>query len=193
MRGGQDLDDSDEPLFVERFANENDFAVALHEGGIVGVAQEANDQDNDNDNENRNTNEYANDTPGIALENAAARREISGVPPGKYVELLGLAPQENPVELTGVDPPENKVDDVVLPTLMLSDYDSNCESDDKDEDIDTSAQKRQRAIHTEAMPPTVRNLYNLRLWKKNDYVRQKTDQSLLFAQVGNDLNEDSLW
>ena len=37
MRDGRYLAGGDEPLFVDCFANKNDFADALHEGGITGV------------------------------------------------------------------------------------------------------------------------------------------------------------
>ena len=37
MRDGRYLAGGDELLFVDRFANKNDFADALHEGGITGV------------------------------------------------------------------------------------------------------------------------------------------------------------
>ena len=57
MCDGRDLADNNEPLFIYRFSNKNDVAAALHEGGIVGVAQDDDEQDNDNDDENSNTNE----------------------------------------------------------------------------------------------------------------------------------------
>ena len=41
VHDGQDLSDSDEPLLVDHFANDNDFFAALHEGGITGVAQDS--------------------------------------------------------------------------------------------------------------------------------------------------------
>ena len=53
MRDRRDLDNGDELLFVDRFANENDFAATLHEGGITGVAQENNKKGDDNDNGQR--------------------------------------------------------------------------------------------------------------------------------------------
>ena len=43
--------DSDEPLLVDCFDNENDFTAALHQGGIKGVAQD-DYQDNNVDYEN---------------------------------------------------------------------------------------------------------------------------------------------
>ena len=55
MRDGKYLADGDEPLFIDWFDNDNDFAAALHEGGFAGVAQEDDDQDDDNDNDNSNT------------------------------------------------------------------------------------------------------------------------------------------
>ena len=108
------------------------------------------------------------------------------------VELLGVVPPENPVELPRVSPPENEVDhDVVTPPLK-SDYDSENESDDKYEDKYTPAQKRQSFIHPEAIPTTSRNVQNIRPWKKNNYVKEKINQSMSFEQVGNDLNKDAL-
>ena len=52
INGGRDIAKDDEPLFVDRFSNNNDFSVALHEGGIKGVAQ---DDDDQNGNADRNT------------------------------------------------------------------------------------------------------------------------------------------
>ena len=43
MHDRQDLSDGDEPLSVDRFADENDFSAALHEGGIARVAQDYNE------------------------------------------------------------------------------------------------------------------------------------------------------
>ena len=74
MKDRQDLSDGDEPLFVDRFPNENDFASALHEGGIAGVAQDNDEQDNDNGDENANMDEDPDDSPGIALDPAEARK-----------------------------------------------------------------------------------------------------------------------
>ena len=54
MHNGRDIADGNEPLFVDRFSNENDFTDALHEGSIEGVAQDDDDQDSDNDDANRN-------------------------------------------------------------------------------------------------------------------------------------------
>ena len=56
INGGQDIAKDDEPLFVDRFSNNNDFAAALHEGGIKGVVQ---DEDDQNDNSDSNTYEYS--------------------------------------------------------------------------------------------------------------------------------------
>ena len=39
-RDGQDPADGDEPLFIERFSNNNYFDVAFHENGIAGVVQD---------------------------------------------------------------------------------------------------------------------------------------------------------
>ena len=74
MKGRRDLSGGDEPLFVDRFTNENDFASALHEGGIAGVAQDDNVQDNDNGDDNANTDEDPDDSPGIAIDPAEDRR-----------------------------------------------------------------------------------------------------------------------
>ena len=65
------------------------------------------------------------------------------------------------MELPGVDPPENEVDNDAVPPLLKIDHGSNNESDDRDEDTDTHSQRIQRVFHPEAMPPTVRNVYNL--------------------------------
>ena len=76
--------------------------------------------------------------------------------------------------------------------LFTSDYGSNNEFDDEDGDTDMPIQQRWRVMQLEAMPPTVRNIYTIHLRKKNDYVKENTDQSMSFTQVGNDLNEDAL-
>ena len=73
-------------------------------------------------------------------------------------------------------PTENEVDDDVVSPLLPSDYDRDNESDDKDEDTDTSEQQRRKSIQTESIPPTVRNVYNLLLWKKTEYVEENIDQ-----------------
>ena len=109
------------------------------------------------------------------------------------MELPGVDSPEKPVELPGVAPPENEVDDNVVPPLLKSDYDSDNDSDDKDEDTDMYTQQSQRFIQPEAIPPTVMNVYNLRPWKQNDYVKEKIYQSILFTHFGNDLNKDALY
>ena len=81
IREGWYLADKYEPLFFERFANNNYFAAALHEDGIARVVQDNGEQDDDNDDDNINTNEDPDDPPGIALEPESARGEIEGVPP----------------------------------------------------------------------------------------------------------------
>ena len=91
MHDAQDLADDDEPLFVERFSNDNDFAAALHESGIVGVVQDDDDKEDDNDNGDRNTDEDPDKPLRISLEPAADHRKNSGV-----------SPPENPMELPGV-------------------------------------------------------------------------------------------
>ena len=113
MRDEQDISNGDKPLFFDRFSRENDLVAALHEGGIAGVSQDADEQDNDNYNDDSNTNEDPDDPPGISLETAASCSEIARVPP------------ENPVELPGVSPPGNEVDDDFVPPLLPSEYDSN--------------------------------------------------------------------
>ena len=74
MCGGRNLADGDETMFVDRFTNEKDFAAALYEGGITGVAQDDDDQENDNDNADRNTNEDPDDPTGIFIKTAAVLR-----------------------------------------------------------------------------------------------------------------------
>ena len=49
-----DLDDGDEPLFVERFSKQNDLSAALHQGSITGVVQDDDQVDYKN---NDNTDE----------------------------------------------------------------------------------------------------------------------------------------
>ena len=71
MRDGQDLSDFNEPLFIDRFHKENYFVTAIHEGGIVGLAQDNDEQGGDNDNNNINTNEDPYNPPRIALESEA--------------------------------------------------------------------------------------------------------------------------
>ena len=157
------------------------------------MVQYGDDQDNDNDDDNSNTNEYPDNPPGICLEPAAARGKCSGVTPLENpVELPGVAPPENTVELPGVTPPENEVYENVVPPLLTSDYDSDDDSDGKDEDTYTSTQQRRRVIHPEAIPPTVSNLYNNRPWKQTDYMKEDIYILMSFAQVWNDLNEDAL-
>ena len=110
VRDGQDIDDGDEPFFVDRFSIDNDLSVALHEGGIIGVAQDNNEQEFYDDDEDRKTDEEPANPPGTTLEPAAAHGEITGSnPPEHPVELPGVAPLENPVELLAVAPPENEV------------------------------------------------------------------------------------
>ena len=53
INDGQDLAKVNEPLFIDRFTNEIDFAAARHEGGISGVVQ-----DNDDHNADDNSNTY---------------------------------------------------------------------------------------------------------------------------------------
>ena len=100
MWDGWDISDGNELLFVERFANENYFAAALHEGGIAGVVQD----DNDTDYENRNTNEDPDKPPGIVLDPASARGKIARFSPENPVELPVFSTSKNPVELLGLAP-----------------------------------------------------------------------------------------
>ena len=159
MRNGQDIADGYEPLFVDRFSNDNGFAANLHEGGTTGVAQEDNDQDGNNDDDSSNMDEDTENPPRISFEPASARRKISGVhPPENLVELPGVAPPENQVKLPGVNPLENEVYDDVVTPLFPSEYKREDKSNEGDEDKDISTQHRQILIHPEAMPPTVRNV-----------------------------------
>ena len=57
MRDVRDIANGNGPLFSDRFANENGFSAALHEGEIEGVAQNNDDQDNDNGDDDGNMNE----------------------------------------------------------------------------------------------------------------------------------------
>ena len=107
------------------------------------------------------------------------------------MELPGVIPPENPVELPGVAPPENEVYSNGVPLLLPTEYDRNIDSDDNDEDTDTYTKQHRRVIHPEAMSKTVRNAYNLRLWKQTDYVKENIIRLMSFAQVENDLKNDS--
>ena len=84
MRDRWDLADGDEPLFVYRFANENDFAATLHEGGIVVVAQDDDDQDDSNDDDSSNIDEDPDEPPLSSLETSEPHREIVGVIPPEH-------------------------------------------------------------------------------------------------------------
>ena len=81
MLNGKYLANGDEPMFVDRFVNKNDFDAALHEGDITGVVQDGDDQDNDDDDDDSNMDEDPDKPPGIYFELATDRGEISGVPP----------------------------------------------------------------------------------------------------------------
>ena len=70
MCDGWDLADGNEPMFIDRFTNKNDFSAALHEGGTEGVAWECDDKDDDNDNDNSNKNEDPDDPTGIFVESS---------------------------------------------------------------------------------------------------------------------------
>ena len=80
MRDRHDIANRYEPLSVDQFANENNFAAALHEVYITGVEQDNDGQEDDNSDSNSNTDEYPDDPPGITLDPAEARGEIVGVP-----------------------------------------------------------------------------------------------------------------
>ena len=69
-----DLADGNEPMFINRFTKNNDFAAVLHEGGITWVAQDNHDEYNDNNNDNSNTNEDPDDPTGIFIKTAAVLR-----------------------------------------------------------------------------------------------------------------------
>ena len=156
----QDIADDDEALFVDRFSNKNGFVVALHEGGIVRVAQEKDDQDDDNDGDNRNTNEDPENPPIIALEPVAAHNKN-----------VGVLPPEIPVKLPEMDPSENEVDADVVITLLTSDYNIDDRFDNKDENTDMSTQHHKMLINPEAVPTTVGNVYNILMRNKTDYVK----------------------
>ena len=94
VHDGRDLADSNEPMFVDQFSNEDDFADSLRDGGITGVAQDNHEQDNNNEDFCSNTDEDIDKPCGISLDPAAARGKISG-----------FTPPEQPVELSEVDPP----------------------------------------------------------------------------------------
>ena len=96
MHDGHFLSEDNKPLLNDRFAHKNDFATALHEGGITVVAQDNDKQDNDNDNDNINTNEYPNDPPGIGLDTAVAPGKISGVFPQKPTGTPRNGPTRKP-------------------------------------------------------------------------------------------------
>ena len=74
-----------------------------------------------------------------------------------------------------MDPPENEVDENYVPPLLPSDYESNDENYYGDEDTDTSIQQRQKLIHPEAMPSTVRDIYNIRPQNQTDYMKENID------------------
>ena len=74
MCDGWDLADGNEPMFINRFTNKNDFAAAPHEGVIAGVAQDDDDKEDDNDNDNSNTNEDPDDPTGIFIKTAVVLR-----------------------------------------------------------------------------------------------------------------------
>ena len=74
MCDGWDLADGNEPMFIDRFTNNNYFAAGLHEHGITGVAQDNDDKDNDNENDNSNNNEDPDEPTGILLNTTAVLR-----------------------------------------------------------------------------------------------------------------------
>ena len=91
-QNGRYISNSNELIFIDRFANENDFSITLYEDGTVGLAQD-NDQD-DFDN-NGNNNEDRDDPTIISLENSSYHVKIAGVPPPEHlVELPAVAPPE---------------------------------------------------------------------------------------------------
>ena len=173
VRDGRDISDGNEPLLVDHFSNENDFAADLHGGGIIGVAQDDYEKDGDKDNSDDKIDEYLDDTPGISLEPAAKFQKC----PHQNTQWNGLTRKQGRFRS--------------CTSLFPSDYDSDDESDDEYEDTDTTTQKRQRVIQPEAMPPTARNVYNIRLWNENNYAKEDINQLMLFTQVGNEINEDA--
>ena len=113
------------------------------------------------------------------------------MPPPEYpVNLPGVFPLENQVGLSVLAPPENKLDDYVMTPLLTSDYDSNNECDN--EEAGMSKKNLRQAIHPQAMPLKVRNVYNIRPRYHTDYVKGKIDCPMLFTQVGNNFNKDVL-
>ena len=90
------------------------------------------------------------------------------------------------MELPGVYQPENEVDDDVLLTLFPSEYDSNNEYDEKDKNIDMSTQQGQSVTHPEIAPPTVQNVFNIRLQKQIEYVKEKINLLISLSQVKNE-------
>ena len=55
-----------------------------------------------------------------------------------------------------------------------------------------STQHHRRVVHTEAIPPMVRNLDNLCPQNQTDYVKKKIDRLMSFAQVEDTRNKDAL-
>ena len=81
---GEDLADSYEPLFVDQFSNNNDFAASLHESGIAGVPQDNDYQGDDHD----DTYEDPSNPARIALDPTEAQGEIVGVAPPEHPALF---------------------------------------------------------------------------------------------------------
>ena len=77
-----------------------------------------------------------------------------------------------------MSPPENEVDGDVVTILLPSEYNSNDESDDEEEDTYMSTQQRQRVIHPEAMLPTARNAHNLCPQKQPEFAKENIDCSM---------------
>ena len=81
---------------------------------------------------------------------------------------------------------------MLYPHLLPIEYDSGNDSDDKDDDTYTSKRQQWRVIHPDAMPPTASNVFNIHPRKQTDYMKERIDRLMLFAQVGNYLKEDAL-
>ena len=83
-----------------------------------------------------------------------------------------------------MDPWENEADDDVVSCLLTSYYDIYDEYDDNDEKTYKSKKQRQMVIHHEDIPPSVRNVYILRLRKQTDNKKENIDQSMFLHNFG---------
>ena len=90
---GRYLADGNEPLLVDQFSNENDFAAALHEGDTIWVAQDKDEKNYVNDDDNNSMDKDPDYPLGIDVDLTADRGKIIGVPPTEtLVGLSGVAP-----------------------------------------------------------------------------------------------------